>query len=689
MAIFPNIAPEYLDEKDRGMINRMNSFYADNINMNQYFWAEADTDVRFESSDQSLWSELYGAMPISRRRQFNFNRIRPIVNMISGCQRRNRKSTIVTPVEAGDEETADQFTKILMWNDQQEGVLETISKAFHSSLITGMSFLHVWVDYRYDPINGDIRVDALPYNAFLVDPFFRKLDLSDCNGIWKRSYVTKRQAIGLLPAKSDELMGLSGNEAKDGKFHFMPEAYNYNLRDLFTYDEFYYRATREQRIVVDTKTGKTIEWIHEDEDGLKQFLATFPQLTIIKNQVPTVQMAIVVQGKVQYDGPCLTGDDWPFIPVVSYYTPESPYIYNRVQGIVRSMRDPQFLYNRFLISIADILESQVTSGFKYKENALVNPADVFMTGAGKGIALKEEAQMTDVEKIPPAEAGQSAFQLAEILSGEMFKVTGANEELMGSAVDEKAGILSMLRQGAGLTTLQGVFDNLDYAQKQLGRLRLKVIQNNFNPAKVKRIIAGEPTQQFYDKVFGKYDAEVEEGLNTTTQRQMQFAQLIQLKELGIPIPDDVMVGAVTIQNKKEIMDSLKRQSEQTAQMQQQQQQVAMQELQAREELARARAQADRGLAVERVSRVQENEALAVERKATAVRDENQAMLNLVKALKELDTIDLGHIQQLIQMQGLIKQQEQVVSSETGGMEKPPKVKPTPMAKKPKAQKAIV
>jgi hypothetical protein len=125
-------------------------------------------------------------------------------------------------------------------------------------------------------------------------------------------------------------------------------------------------------------------------------------------------------------------------------------------------------------------------------------------------------------------------------------------------------------------------------------------------------------------------------------------------------------------------------------MQQQQAQVAMQELQAREELARARAQADRGLAVERVSRVQENEALAVERKATAVRDENQAMLNLVKALKELDTIDLGHIQQLIQMQGLIKQQEANVQAEvTGTPEKPPKVKTTPMAKKPKPQKAIV
>ena len=35
----------------------------------------------------------------------------------------------------------------------------------------------------------------------------------------------------------------------------------------------------------------------------------------------------------------------------------------------------------------------------------------------------------------------------------------------------------------------------------------------------------EPAPQFYNKAFGKYDAAIEEGLNTTTQKQMRFAQL--------------------------------------------------------------------------------------------------------------------------------------------------------------------
>src|SRR3984885_2070701 len=123
--LFPQLGPQYYDERDKPILSKMEAFYAESITINQSFWGEADTDTRFHAGDQTLWNDLYGNLPANRRRQFNFNRIRRVINMISGYQRRNRKSTIVTPVENADAETADQFTKILLWNDQQENVLET------------------------------------------------------------------------------------------------------------------------------------------------------------------------------------------------------------------------------------------------------------------------------------------------------------------------------------------------------------------------------------------------------------------------------------------------------------------------------------------------------------------------------------------------------------------------------------
>ncbi len=459
-------------------------------------------------------------------------------------------------------------------------------------------------------------------------------------------------------------MGLYGQDNKDGKFQFLPEAYSFGFKNLLSYDEFYYRDYRTQRMLIDTQTGETTEWRGADEDRLRLFLESYPTVTVIEQQIPTVKLAIVVQGKVMYDGPNPLGiDQYNFIPVLAYYRPEMTDFPNRIQGVVRGLRDAQYLYNRRRIIELEILESQIASGYIYKENALVNPKDVFLSGQGKGLALKDEAQMTDVQQILPPQIPPSMIQLSELLAQEVSQISGVNEELLGSAIDEKAGILSMLRQGAGLTTLQGLFDNLDRAQKQLGEIMIEVIQNNFTPGKVQKILNGEqPARQFNDKAFGKYGCAVEEGLNTTTQKQMQFAQLLQLREAGVPVPDDVLLDAATIQDKSKLVEAVQRNNQKQQQMQEAQAQVAMQEQAARTDLAHARAEADRGLGAERYSRIDENRALAEERRAEAVKDEEMALLNFVKALKELEGLDLSHLTQLIQISHAVKNQEEGLTS---------------------------
>ena len=676
MSLFPKLGPQYLDEPNRDILSRMESTYAEAITINQAFWVEADTDTRVYSNDQSMWNDMYGNLPVTRRQQFSFNRIRSIVEVTSGYQSRNRKSTIVVPIENGDATTADQFTKILMHINQQEGVLDTITESFRGALVTGMNFLQMWIDYRNDPVSGEIKVDNCSYNSFLVDPYFRKADLSDCNFMWKRSFLTKREIISLLPDKYEEILGLSGIDSpgRDAKFQFIPETYNYGMKNLLTYDEYYYRDYRKQKLLVDTQNGETIEWKSPDDDKLKSFLSQNPTIQLLESEVPTVRLAIVVQGRVMFDGPNPIGiDRYPFVPVLAYYTPEMPYFPHRIQGQVRQLRDAQYLYNRRKAIELDILESQINSGWKYKEDSLVNPKDVFLSGQGRGLALKQSAQMTDVEQIQCPRVDPSMIQLSEILAKEVQQISGVNEELLGSAVDDKAGVLSMLRQGAGLTSLQRLFDQLDRSQKLLGSLMIEAIQNNYTPGKVKRILENQdPTPEFYNKNFGKYHASVEEGLNTTTQKQMQFAQLIQLREIGVMIPDDQLLEASTLQNKKELVQSIQKQQQQAQQAQQMQMQAALQEQAARTELAQARAVADKGLGVERLSRVEENRALAEERRAAAIKDQDLALLNLVKALKEIDTLDLNHVEQLLNMSHAIKNQE-IASQEVQEARKQPQV----------------
>jgi hypothetical protein len=649
MVLFPQIDSAYYSDDDRSVHQMVEYYYASAIQINQSFWSEADVDARFKAGDQTLWNDVYGNLPAFRRRQFNFNRIRRIINMVSGYQRQHRYSTIVTPIENSDELTADQFSKLMIWANQYGNVLETISQAFEGAITSGMNLLSVWMDYREDPINGDIKVDNVSYNEYLIDPFFKKHDMSDCRFCWTRKWLSKTEIKSLLPDKRDEVDSMYARGWRDGKFQFQPEAYNYALQDLISYDEFYYLDYRTRRLMVDTQTGETMEWKH-DEAIAKDFIRKFPQVKEIDQIIPTVKLAIIVNGRTMYHGHNPMGiDRYPFVPVIGYYDPQIPYFPWRVQGIVRGLRDAQYLYNRRKVIELDILESQINSGIKYKEDSLVNPKDAFLQGQGRALALKKEAMMDDVQVIQPPQVPPSMLQLSEIMGREIMEISGVNEELLGSATDDKAGVLSMLRQGAGLTTLQTLFDQLNCSQKYLGQIFIDLMQANFSPGKVKRVLGVEPSDQFYSRVFQKYHCVVEEGLNTSTQRQMQFAQLLNLRELGVPVSSNDLVEASTLQDKKKLVESIEKQEQQQAQVAQEEHQYAMALQQAQIESMQSKSMADQGLGAERVARIEENRALAIERVAEAQNQRSLSTYHQIKAMQEVQDLDLSQLQKLFDL----------------------------------------
>lgn len=647
MTLFPQLSDTYYVDNDHDILKLMDYTYAKNITINQSFWSEADIDSRFKAGDQSIFQDIFGNLPAFRKRQFSFNRIRRVVNMISGYQRQHRKSTVVTPLHAQNQATSDQFTKLLYHVNTFGGVLETVSEAFEGALTTGMHLLSTYIDYRNDPVNGDIKVDNVSYNGYLIDPYFKKMDLSDCNNIWTRKFLSRNQVKTLLPGRESEIMNLAGWGNRDGKFQFMPESYNYGMQDLLIYDEFWYQDSRKQKMLVDVETGECTEWRGHDDD-LKDFLTYYPEIIALDNEIQSVKLAIVVQGKVMYHGPNPLGiDRYPFVPVWAYYEPQIPYFPWRVQGVVRGLRDAQYLYNRRRVIELDILESQMTSGFIYKENALVNPKDVFMQGQGKGLALKAEAQITDVQPITAPQIPPSMIQLSELLGQEISQISGVNEELLGSAEDEKAGILSMLRQGAGLTTLQILFDQLDQSQKLLGKIHLEMIQSNWTPGKVRLITEEDPSQEFYNRAFGKYDAVVEEAPLTSTQKQLALQQALYMRELGMPIPTEYILKNMNIPDKDELIQQIN----QTEQAQQKQQEMMshlqMQQMQVDNETKISYAEGQKALAVERLNKTRLDAALSAERIKRADEDRTGAILNLIKAAKEIQGMNFEHLERAI------------------------------------------
>ena len=640
-------------------LRRMRAFYRAALPINQVYHEQAQIDARFAAGDQKIWGELYRSVKNIQNHRFTFNRIKRIINMISGLQRQNRKSIIAKPRERNDEETASQFSKILFWISHNTSLLETISDSFQETITTGLTLLEFSMRYDNDPISGDIHIDRCSFDSFVIDPYFKKADMSDCNGLWRRSYLTKSECKLLLPGNESKIDNIRFVNENDGRFTGMIQNRDLVKNRLLAYDEFYYRAYRKKKILYDINTRETTEWRDEDEDKLKWYLSKFPEIDFKETIIPTVQLTVAINDNIMYDGKNPLGiDRYPFVPLFADYNPTIQDYDLRIQGLVRTLRDSQYLYNRRKIIELDILESQVTSGWKFKPSSLIDPLSPYETGQGKGIALKKGALMTDAERLTPPSWDPNMLTVSQTIGDEMEISVGLTKEMLGTDDKDISGVVSVLRHKSALQGLQGLYDNLDRSMQYVGDILIELVQTHFAPGKVMRIIEEEPAPQFYDRLFGKFDAVVEDGLNTTTQKQMQFAQLLQLKEVGVNIPGELLIDAAPLQNKKDLREAVAKAEQQAAEMEQRKLQSDMIEQEARAKLAEARAFADEGLGVERISRIQENEALAAERYAEAEKDRTLGELNIVRTLKELDDIDISQMEKLLNIALMMKTSEQ-------------------------------
>ena len=128
-------------------------------------------------------------------------------------------------------------------------------------------------------------------------------------------------AKSLLPGYAKEIDKMKLGGMKDGRFPMQAELQNVAISNLFTYDEFYYRTTRQGKIILDPYTGEAVEWQDDEaaEEGeMERVLQQQPWLQVKKVQVPTVKLVICLSGKIVYHGANLLGiDDYPFVGSIS------------------------------------------------------------------------------------------------------------------------------------------------------------------------------------------------------------------------------------------------------------------------------------------------------------------------------------------------------------------------------------
>ena len=614
------------------------------------FYAEAYKDLSYYLGNQWSLEEL-SYLNNQRRSSFTYNKIRRLINLVQGYQRKNRLSTIISPIEDSSERTAEIQTDALQYVMQNADGYETISEAFKGALTTGMSFVSPWLDYRSDPVSGDVRFHHDAWNAVILDPFLTKKDLSDCSFIARRKFLSRTDVASLIPEKQDVIDRLPWG-SRDDKFTYMPYARQWGMQKLLNYTEYWRTRWETKSVLVDMETGETRDW-SGDKKRLHLFRQMYPQLEVIRKPVRKVELGIIVEGELLYYGEDPAGlNDYPFVPFFAIFEPSYDLYTWKIQSLVRILRDSQTEINKRRSKMIDVIDNQLNSGWIAKTNSVSNPSSMYKSGQGQVVWLKPEAQMTDVQRIPSANIDPSQFQLESEFEKDMFEILGISPENVGMAENDKiesAGILAKMRQVAGWIPLEDIFNGVRESQKLLGEKTLKIIQNNYTPEKIKAITKKDPTPEFFSKTFAKYNVVVQEGLLTDTQKQSDFTGRLALRAMGINITDAEIINSSNLHDKDKIAQRMAAEAQAAQQQQQQAMQLQMQNQATVTQAVDAKAQSDQALAAERINKVGLDAAMNAERLSRAREERTGEALNLIKALKELEGMDVANLREKVEI----------------------------------------
>jgi len=618
------------------------------------------------------------------REPLELNIMRRPLSFFSGWLRDNVNSIVYSPVEGSDQKTSDQFTELsyYIW-DKGNGYPKFLD-AYDEAFKSGISLCGIAMDYSKDFINGDIKFFNRTYNSFYLDPTFASIDLEDCGYAIMRDLVTVQCAKQLLPFVDSNIIEGMARSFRDDKFmSYRPNnTASARSNNLLSYDQYYRRTNRPRKYLIDMESSfyrditdlpkeevKKLEMgigrlnsMSEEFELLGDGQADIPNVEIKTVDRPYIELHIMLNGELVYSGEDKTGivEKYPFAPCICYMEPSIWIPSQRIQGMASCQWSAQRQFNKRHMKIIDMMDSVISTGYKYLIGSVPDPSDMQQSGQNRLIGVDAENApegLNSVQQLQSSspDAGFLAYQ--EVLDKLTLTLGNVTEASLG--MDEKrntlvSGRLAQVQIAQNLLTNRKVFDNVDTTQQVLGGLVLQAIQKNYPPGKVQRILAENPTEQFYENNFEQYDAVIKEGVRSKSQKDAYYYELVNLKRDGIvDVPQSEIIRALGMAGVSDLEEAIKAQEEQQAQ---QQAKVEEQERMALE-LANAQKEQMLSLAQERRARVISDISLSEERASEAEENRAQAALARAKTITEIAAMEQDQILKVLAFVEHLEDQE--------------------------------
>lgn len=570
-------------------------------------------DYAFALGDQ--WEQAdRDALKDQGRPALTFNRIKSIINIISGYQRENSARIKVNPEGGEDNVFSEVMDRTIKWIDKVGKLNYKLGYLFDDGLFCGKGFMEAVIDFDNDPITGELKFKQLTPYQVKVDPDCREYDMNEgANYLVKVVRITKRRLLELYPEKrkiiegfkkdddSDEAMQINGESILMGK----PQDDDYGNEEPRNYIES--MATEDHRVLnMDMKFTVKEYWRYKmvdkyfvvDEEGIPRKYDTEEEANenkpegrkVIKRKQKEMWVSAMAGGWILQDEkspfePFFSG--FPFFRYLADWAPNAESEILRVQGIVRSLKDPQREKNKAKSQYLHIINTQANSGWIADDNATT--AEGFKQlenmGAKPGIVIKKRPG-TQLEKIQPSGVPAQHIAREEKADEEFKQISGVNPDLLGQQENTASGRAISLRIRQAVLALVRYFSNYKYTKEILGKFILDVIPMLFDAQKVVKIVGTKYMRTTVNETYpqglseghieafmqmvkdNRYDVFVTEADQNSTIRFEIFQELSQLAQAGLPIPPELLIDYMDLPNSEEVKQKIQ-------EYQQMQQQLAL------------------------------------------------------------------------------------------------------------------
>ncbi len=536
-----------------------------------------------------------------KRPALTLNKIKRLVNLVLGYHINNRTDFGYMPGldGFGTAETAQALTHVAKQIGELNQLPYLDTEVFMDGITTGRGYYDVRLNFEHN-ILGEAKIRAQDPFSTYPDPDADEYDLNSGTYINTSRWISWEeveffygrgvasmigpfmQAGGVrsgMPMSTSDVLteetpmrafGLEeGDKTWGNQFYDFIDGTRKCIRMLEI--QHYVRCHRWFFVDLETGDSRPIpdHWEREKiEKSLRWANQEMGQPVVVEQRATRrLRTTHMVGDVIAYDA-WSPNETFTVIPYFPYFRR------GMTQGMVEPLLDPQDEVNKRRSARLNILGRSANGGWMYPRGSLDAQAksNLEQFGSTPGFNLEYEQKdgtLNKPEQIQVATTPASFAQLEKDAENDLMQIAGINEAAMGSMdAATTSGRAIERRQRQAVMGQELLMQNFRRGKELLGRKTLELIQNHYTEQRVVRTtgpgrtmiqkIINERTAAgiVNDVTLGKYLVTVEDTPLSRSFMEQQFEEMLELKGIGMPIPDDFLIDASSMPRKEELKGAL-------------------------------------------------------------------------------------------------------------------------------------